>query len=299
MRTLRTLTAALLAAGSLLTAAAPALADDPAPTATDGSPSPGSDGEAPAPTEAGTSFRTAALMLPGQRATADASTGDYLYWAVPLDQGQDATVRAKVKLPETARHGAATWRLDVYDGLRRRQACRYGMQARTVPADAASVELACTLRTVRAWAEPWSDDPLPGRYYLRLTTTEQPQEDLGLPVRAEVTADVKDAGGAHAVDGALAAPLVPGATAASGAEEQDQAGDEAADGASSSPSTDAASPAVPASAAAEPDGGWASGWWSDRWIWTAAGGVAAALAGIAGYRLTAGRGRPSRVPPGV
>ncbi|TSB19829.1 hypothetical protein [Streptomyces benahoarensis] len=294
MRTLRTLTAALLATGGLLTAAAPALADDPAPTASSGSPSPGSDGEVPAPTEAGTSFRTAALMLPGQRATADASTGDYLYWAVPLDQGQDATVRAKVKLPETARHGEATWRLDVYDGLRRRQACRYGMQARTVASDATSVELACTLRTVRAWAEPWADDPLPGRYYLRLTTTEQPQEDLGLPVRAEVSADVKDAGGAHAVDGALAAPLVPGATAATGSEERD--GDDADDGAagaSASPS------ATPAATAAEPDGGWASGWWSDRWIWTAAGGVAAALMGIAGYRLTAGRGRPSRVPPGV
>ncbi|WP_399096660.1 hypothetical protein ACGH2B_03365 [Streptomyces sp. BBFR2] len=292
MRIPRTVTAALLAAAALLTAAAPALADDSAPTASGGSPSPGSDGEAPAPTEAGTSFRTAALMLPGQRATADASTGDYLYWAVPLDGGQDATVRAKVKLPDSARHAAATWRLDVYDGLRRRQACRYGMQARTATADAASVELACTLRTVRAWAEPWSDDPLPGRYYLRLTTTELSQEDLGLPVRAEVTADVKDAGGAHAVDGALAAPLVPGAT---GSDTQDRPGDEGTDGASASPSASAA----PAATAAEPDGGWASGWWSDRWIWTAAGGVAAALTGIAGYRLTAGRGRPSRVPPGV
>ncbi|MFF9478673.1 hypothetical protein [Streptomyces sp. NPDC014733] len=293
MRTLRTLTAALLAAGSLFAAAAPAVADDPTPTATDGSPSPGADGEVPAPTEAGTSFRTATLMLPGQHATADASTGDYLYWAVPLDQGQDATVRAKVKLPGSARHGEATWRLDVYDGLRRRQACRYGMQARTVAADATSVELACTLRTVRAWAEPWSDDPLPGRYYLRLTTTEQPQEDLGLPVRAEMTADVEDAGGAHAVDGSLAAPLVPGATVSDAREET---GDDGADGASASPST---ASAAPASAAAEPDGGWSSGWWSDRWIWTAAGGVAAALTGIAGYRLTAGRGRPSRVPPGV
>jgi len=49
----------------------------------------------------------------------------------------------------------------------------------------------------------------------------------------------------------------------------------------------------------EPDGGWASGWWSDRWVWTGIGAILAALAGIGGYALTRGSGRPSHVPPGV
>jgi hypothetical protein len=49
----------------------------------------------------------------------------------------------------------------------------------------------------------------------------------------------------------------------------------------------------------EPEDGWASGWWSDRWVWTALGGVLAALAGVGGYALTRGSGRPSRVPPGA
>ncbi|MFG2223203.1 hypothetical protein [Streptomyces sp. NPDC048644] len=296
MRTLRTVTAALLAAGGLLATAGPALADDPPPASGSATPSPGSDPDSPpAPTEAGTSFRTATLLAAGQRATADGSTGDYLYWAVPLDQGQDATVRAKVKLPETAGHSAATWQLDVYDGLRRRQSCRYGMQARKAAADAGSVELACTLRTVRSWAEPWSNDPLPGRYYLRLTSTDLSPQDLGQPVHAEVEATVSDAGGAHAVDGALAAPLVPGAGTADAADDDSSP---AADDDSSPSATASASPG-PQAAAGEPDGGWSSGRWSDRWIWTAAGGVLAALGGIAGYRLTRGRGRPSRVPPGV
>jgi hypothetical protein len=47
----------------------------------------------------------------------------------------------------------------------------------------------------------------------------------------------------------------------------------------------------------EPEDGWTSGWWSDRWVWTAAGGALAALAGVAGYRLTRGSGRPPGVPP--
>jgi hypothetical protein len=49
----------------------------------------------------------------------------------------------------------------------------------------------------------------------------------------------------------------------------------------------------------EPDDGWASGWWTDRWIWTVGGGVLGALAAVFGYSLTRGSGRPSRVPPGV
>ncbi|GAA2343797.1 hypothetical protein Scani_42140 [Streptomyces caniferus] len=275
MRTLRTLATALLVGAALFGSAPGALADSPSP-----SPSTGSDGEAPAPTEAGTSFRTATALRPDQRGTADASTGDYLYWVLPVDAGQRATVKAKVALPKSTRHGAATWQLDVYDGLRRRQSCQYGASTRTAAREAESVELSCTLRTVRAWAEPWANDPLPGSYYLRLTVTDLPKDDLGLPVHAEVGATVADMGGAHAVDGTLAAPLVPGASTASPEAEESTA------------------PGKPA-ALGEPDGGWSSGGWSDRWLWTAAGGLLAALAGIAGYRMTGGSGRPSRVPPGA
>ncbi|MFJ4775957.1 hypothetical protein [Streptomyces sp. NPDC088762] len=263
MRTVRTLTAALLAATATLTVAGTAAAAAPAAGST---PTPSASGKGePAPTEAGTGFRTATPFRPGQQATAGASTGDYLYWVLPIDAQQRVTVNAKVTLPESAsRHGAATWRLDVYDGLRRRQPCTYGTQNRAAAREAASVELSCTLRTVRAAAEPWANDPLPGSYYVRLTVVDLPEEDLGLPVRVAVDAAVKETGGAHAVDGSLSAPLVP---------------------------------ATVTGPLREPEDGWSGGWWSDRWLWTAAGGVLAALAGVFGYSLTRGSGRPSRIPP--
>jgi hypothetical protein len=237
MRRARFLTGALLTvAASLLAFAGPAAADD-------------QDAEQKAPTEAGTSFRTATPFEQGQKPTASASTGDYLYWSFPADAGQRPTVRADVKLPDAqTRHGAQTWRLDVYDGLRRRQSCMYGMQARTVGTDAADVRLACTMRPVRAGSEAWADDPLRGTYYVRLTVTSLDSADLGLPVSAALEAESKDLGGAVAVDGALSKPLVsPGTT-----DNHD----------------------------------WSSTWWSSRWIWTAAGAALAALAGIGGYVAT-------------
>ncbi|MFM9697077.1 hypothetical protein [Streptomyces europaeiscabiei] len=261
------MTAGLLLLGTAVT---PAVADS-TPSA-----SPSEDGDAP--TKAGTSFRTATEFEQGRTATASASTGDYLYWSFPADAGQRPTVRAAVKLPEGA-ESSSTWQLDVYDGLRRRQACQYGAQTRTAVAGAASVELSCTLRTVRAWSEQWADDPLPGTYYVRLTTTRLATADLGLPVDTEVEADSKDIGGAAAVDGSLAQPLVPG-IAVTSSQENDE---------------DSSTEAVLSSL--EPDDGWASGWWSDRWVWTALGAALAALAGIGGYSLTRGAGRPTRVPP--
>lgn len=259
-RVVRAVGAGLLVLGA---AASPAVADS-SPSA-----SPSDDGAAP--TSAGTSFRTATEVDQGQKATASASMGDYLYWSFPADAGQRPTVKATVKLPDA--HASATWQVDVYDGLRRRQACQYGAQTRTAAQDAASVELSCTLRTVRAWSEPWADDPLPGTYYVRLTTVGLKAADLGLPVRAEVQVDSKDVGGAAAVDGSLAEPLVPGvAVAAEGGDS-----DEESEG------------SVAVLSSIEPDDGWASGWWSDRWVWTAVGGVLAALAGVGGYSLTRGR----------
>ncbi|MEU7638271.1 hypothetical protein AB0C11_19575 [Streptomyces sp. NPDC039016] len=288
MRSVRSVTGrAVRAAGLLASAAAlafaggmagagTAVADSPSPSA---SASDGGDA-AKGPTEAGTSFRTATPLALDQRATASASTGDYLYWVLPADAGQRVTVKAKVSLPESARHGTATWQLDVYDGLRRRQACRYGVQTKAASQDASTVELSCALRTVRGWSEQWANDPLPGNYYVRLTAVGLPAEDAGQPVQVEVQASGSDAGGAQAVDGKLSAPLVPGAGAAS-PEPQ--------------PSSSAQQPAADGA----PDGGWSSGWWSDRWVWTAVGGVLAALAGGGGYRMTRGSGRPAHLPPGA
>ncbi|WP_031508990.1 hypothetical protein [Streptomyces megasporus] len=246
------------------------------PAAADSTPSASPSEDGAAPTSAGTSFRTAAEIDQGRTATASASAGDYLYWSFPADTGQRPTVRATVRLPEA--HAAQTWQIDVYDGLRRRQACQYGAQTRTAAAGTASVELACVLRTVRSWSEPWANDPLPGTYYLRLTAVGVRTADLGQPVTAEVRVESKEIGGSAAVDGRLAKPLVPGIAVTSQRDEDTS-------------ETSAVLSGI------EPDDGWSSGWWSDRWVWTASGAVLAALAGIGGYALTRGSGRPPRVPP--
>ncbi|MEU7583745.1 hypothetical protein AB0B50_39910 [Streptomyces sp. NPDC041068] len=268
MRTTRLMGRAAVLAGAALLAFCGAASGV---AAADASASSDDDKRAEA-TEAGTSFRTATPIRIDQQATAEASTGDYLYWAFPVDAGQRATVHATVKLPESAaRHAASTWQVDVYDGLRRRQACRLGTPTKTAAQDVSSVSLSCSLRTVRGWSEQWANDPLPGTYYLRLTVTDLKKDDLGLPVRAEAKVTATDAGGAQAVDGALAEPLVPGI----GSDKQRPG------------------------AVTEPEDGWASGWWSSRWLWTGAGGVLAALAGVGGYALTRGSGRPARVPQGM
>lgn len=261
----------------VLTTAALLLGAAVSPAVADSSPSPSPSDDSAAPTSAGTSFRTATEIEQGQQATASASTGDYLYWSFPADAGQRPTVKATVKLASSSRSGAQTWQLDVYDGLRRRQACQYGAQTRTVAQDAASVNLACTLRTVRSWSEPWADDPLPGTYYIRLTAVGLGPGDLGLPANTEIRVDSKDIGGSAAVDGSLARPLVPGiATTAQKSSDEE----------------------APTLSSLKPDDGWASGWWSDRWVWTGIGGILAALAGIGGYALTRGSGRTRQVPPG-
>ncbi|WP_405774039.1 hypothetical protein [Streptomyces sp. NBC_00859] len=282
MRIARTLSLAALSGLALIGGAGAAAADSESPSPSSSS-SPDGGG---APSQAGTSFRTATAVRQGQHATASASTGDYLYWVFPADAGQSATVDATVKLPESVRHGASTWQLDVYDGLRRRQSCRYGSQTRVAPDDAASVTMTCHLRTVRSWAEPWANDPLPGSYYIRLTVLDLPQEDLGLPVQADVVATSSDGGGSHAVGGSLSAPL----TAVTAPDASPSA---------TSPSDDAGAPdtPTPAGTAAEPEDGWSSGWWSDRWIWTVGGGVLGALAGVAGYSMARGPGRSYRRPP--
>lgn len=87
------------------------------------------------------------------------------------------------------------------------------------------------------------------------------------------------------MDGTLAEPLVPGVSSVAQASDGSSDGDE--DGSSR------------VSLGSEPEDGWASGWWTDRWLWTVGGGVLGAIAAVFGYSLTRGNGRPSRVPPGV
>ena len=251
------LSAAIPAAIVLPLSAGPAAADEPSPPPTVGT--------------AGTSFLTATTVEPGQPVRVSASTGDHLYWSFALAAGQTGRVAVTVTLPPAGnRHGAATYTADVFDGLRRRQACTTGPQNATAAADTARVTLRCTLRRVRAWAEPWSDDPLPGTYYLRLSASALPEQDLGLPIRANVRITAKD-GDAQPAGAKLKAPLSPpvnpGATLA----------------------PDAAPSAAPSAASSAPKPAEVKGWFawpSGRWWWTIGGGVLAAAAAVAGYSLT-------------
>ncbi|MGV9270740.1 peptidase [Kitasatospora sp. NPDC003701] len=254
-----------------------------APAASAASPSPSASASGkPAPaTKAGTSFLTAINLAPGQDAKVAASTGDYLYWAFGASEGQTPTIGLTVDLaPSADRQGPQTWSVEVFDGLRRRQSCTAGTQNATADKSAASLALSCTLREIRSWAEPWSGDPLPGTYYVRLSLADAQQPDLGLAAAVQLHVSAKgDADNAQPEGGELKAPLVP------------PVGGGAATAKAASPE--------------EPEDHWYTGWfsgWNGRWFWTLAGGALAALAGVAGYTLTRhprGR-RPARygsVPP--
>ncbi|RSM58219.1 peptidase [Actinoplanes sp. ATCC 53533] len=245
-------TAGLIAAVALCTAAA-----TPSPAAPVGS--------------AGTTFLTAVAVAPAQPVHVAAVTGDYLYWSFTAEAGQRPDVTATVRLPPAAdRHGAQAWTVEVFDGLRRRQSCVAGEQSPLAAAAATQVALRCQLRQVRSWAEPWDGDPLPGTYYVRLSSTELPDRDLGLPVQVDLLL-AAPAGDDGADQGVLAAPLVP-------------------DNRPGSVLTGSA-PASAAPVADDDDGGsWLPALGS-RWLWTAGGGVLAAVAGLFGFSLTRRRPR--------
>ncbi|MEV4614369.1 peptidase [Kitasatospora sp. NPDC049258] len=277
MRTpLKVLRTGLLALG--LTALAAPAASAASPSASP-SPSPSSSASAATGpvTTAGTTFLTAATLAPGQDAKVAASTGDYLYWAFAAAEGRTDTVQVTVALPpSTDRTGPQTWSVELFDGLRRRQSCTAGPQNATAQQSVGSVSLSCTLRRIRSWAEPWSGDPLPGTYYVRLSVSEVPQQDLGLAAQVQVHVGTKGgADDAQPEGGSLKAPLVPPVNA----------GATAPAGGTAAPAASTARAAAPA----EPESHWYSGLfsgWNTRWFWTLAGGALAALAGVAGYTLT-------------
>jgi len=219
---------------------------------------------------AGTSFLTAAPVAPDKPAQVTAVTGDYLYWSFTATAGQQPALSATVTLPPAAdRSGTQAWTIEVFDGLRRRQPCVAGEQSPVATTDAADVTLGCGLRQVRSWAEPSDGDPLPGTYYVRLSSTEMPEKDLGLPVKVNLslTAPMGDTGGDQ---GTLAAPLNqinrPGAVVA----------DEPGPVPSEAPEAEGSS--------FLPD-------FSSRWIWTTGGGVLAAAVGLVGFSFTRRRVR--------
>ncbi|MEU8821699.1 peptidase [Actinoplanes sp. NPDC048796] len=222
-----------------------------------------------APGSAGTSYLTATPVDATKPVQVSAVTGDYLYWSFPATAGQQPELSAKVTLPPAAdRHGYQAWTIEVFDGLRRRQPCVAGEQSPVVAGNATEVALGCKLRQVRSWAEPSDQDPLPGTYYVRLSSTALPEQDLGLPVKVDLTLTAEN-GDTGADQGKLAAPLNP----------VDQPGRVVTEvptpTASAAPSE--ASDFVPE--------------FSSRWVWTAAGGVLAAIAGLVGFSFTRRRRR--------
>jgi hypothetical protein len=218
---------------------------------------------------AGTTFLTAVPITPDQPVQVAAVTGDYLYWSFPAEAGQQPELTAKVTLPQSAdRSGPESWVVEVFDGLRRRQPCVSGDQSPIAAADATGVTLGCKLRQVRSWAEPSDQDPLPGTYFVRLSSTELPEKDLGLPVQVELSLAVPT-GSTGDDQGKLSAPLTqinrPGAVV-----------------------TDAPAPEVSAEA---DDSTFALPDFSSRWIWTAVGGILAAVGGLVGFSWTRRRRR--------
>ncbi|WP_146259183.1 peptidase [Streptomyces tateyamensis] len=240
-------------------------------------------------TSAGTSFLTATALAAGRDADVAAATGDYLYWEFAASAGQTDTVRVDVTLPGSAdRHGPQSWTVELFDGLRRRQACTAGPQSGTAAQGTGTLSLSCTLRQVRSWAEPWSEDPLPGTYYARLSVSDVPQTDLGLAARVRLhVAATGGADDAQPEGGDLKAPLVPpvnaGATAPPGATALPSASTPPSP--TAAPSPGGASVAAPVKAAEHWYSGLFSGW-NSRWGWTLAGAALAGLAGIGGYTLT-------------
>jgi hypothetical protein len=221
---------------------------------------------------AGSSFLSAVNLSPAQAVHADATTGDYLYWSFTAEAGQRPDLTATVALPPaTDRHGAESWTIEVFDGLRRRQPCVAGEQSPVAATGTDQVALGCRLRQVRSWAEPQDGDPLPGTYYVRLSSTDLPETDLGLPTQVDLTLALPK-GDTGDDQGTLAAPLVP----------------------DNEPGQVLTGDLLPSAAPGDTDTD-GHDWLPDlssRWAWTVGGGILAALTGLIGFGLTRRR-RPA------
>lgn len=306
---IRAMAAVVAGAGLALLSAGVAAAEPGTPTPTTPAPS----SSLATLTKAGTSFRTAPMVGIDQPVRLGASTGDYLYWSFSATAGQVTDVAITVALPPAgSRHNASSWTVDVFDGLRRRQACTAGAQTPVAATTDVEVTLGCTLREVRSWAEPWSGDPLPGTYVVRLSVIDLPEEDLGLPIVVDLRISATSDGDAEPEGGDLAVPLVPmaspGAARAVGAAGAGTGNPDTGGGtASASPGRSAsASPGGSADLLVARGQSWIAAS-ASRWIWTSVGGVLAAIAGVFGFTLTvrprrrarisSSRGNPSRVEP--
>ncbi|NUU25435.1 MAG: peptidase [Streptomycetaceae bacterium] len=252
-------------------AAATALAASPA-LAASGTPSPGSTGSGSGSQAndvvPGTTFLTAGKMESDTTTTATASTGEYMYWSFPALAGQDVSAKVTLTLPG-GRTAPTTWRVDVFDGIRRHQPCATGRpQAAAAPTDT-EVKIDCGPRTIRPWSEAWDADPLPGTYYVRVAATDITEKDVGLRLQVKLELDAKgggDIGPDAGQDDALKAPLVP-ITRAGQPLQQGQVAD---------------TRKVTMAGFDSDDDAWLSGT-TGRWVWTAAGGVVAMLLGVGGY----------------
>jgi hypothetical protein len=266
MRVLPRLAAPAIRRAAATVTASAALALLSGPARADDTPTP-----SPSPTAgtAGTSFLTATAVKAGEPVRVSASTGDYLYWSFTAAAGETDRLAVTISMPSgTNRHGPATWTVDVFDGLRRRQPCTAGSQTASAAAGADTLALHCLLRQVRSWADPWSDEPLPGTYYVRLSATGLAEQDLGAPVTTDLSITAKK-GDAQPDNARLKAPLSPDTDA--GATTAPQAG----------------SSAAPSAETARTGHFWNRiSWPSTRWWWTIGGGLLAALAGVGGYALT-------------
>jgi len=221
----------------------------------------------------GTSFLSAGTLALGDEAKWSASAGEYLYWQFPATAGKDIDARIDLELAAgNARSGPVTYRVEIYDGLRRRQPCVEGTQVATAQKTDTALSLTCTPRTVRDWAEPWSTDPLPGMYFVRIAAMAVPDLDAGAPIKVTVRVDTKDGDDqVPTSDRRLADPLVPitGAGAVLKAGEDSDTRSIAWD---------------------HDEDHWYQWDWMDgpnaRWFWTALATFVAVVFGVLGYQLT-------------
>lgn len=263
----RTLRRAAVAAAALTLAATPAMAASSTPSSspTDSSSGSSGSGKGAAP---GTSFLTAGKAEMDSTSTATASTGEYMYWSFPALSGQDVTAKVTLKFP-TQRSAASTWRVDVFDGIRRHQPCAAGHPQNAAAPTATEVKLDCGPRTIRPWSEAWASDPLPGTYYVRVAATDLSQKDVGLKV--DVTLELSAEGGGDigpdaGQDDALKAPLVPITRG----------------GQVLQPGQVADTRKVTMDGFDNGDDRWLSGT-TGRWVWTVGAGITAMLLGVGGY----------------